>query len=239
MCGRFTSRTEPRVLAAHFDAEEIVAEDRGERFNVAPTDPVYGVAQSSSGTRRLGEFRWGLVPFWAEDLSVGARMINARAETILEKPAFRRPLATRRCIIPADGFYEWQALAGSKTKQPWYIARRDGDVLAFAGVWESWRPDKTGDERVVSCAVITTDANEAIGRIHDRMPVVLRPDDWNPWLDPTNTDVEDLVSLLVPAPSELFELTPVGTRVNDVRNDGPELLEPAALPEPEDRDQLF
>lgn len=233
MCGRFTSRTEPGAIAAYFDVDEVLVEDRGERFNVAPTDQVYGVIQSATtGERRLGELRWGLVPFWADDVAIGSRMINARAETLLEKPAFRRPLAKKRCIVPADGFYEWQ----KPTKQPWHITRKDGDLLAFAGLWESWRPTKGSDEgKVVSCTIVTTEANETIAAIHTRMPVVLPPDEWAEWLDPTNDDVDALVSLLVPAPAELFELTPVGTRVNDVRNDGPDLVVRVEPAEPAER----
>ena len=228
MCGRYTSTTEPADLAAYFHVDEFVVEEPlGERYNVAPTDPVYGVAASKDGTvRRLGTFRWGLVPFWAKDLSAGARMINARAESLLEKPAFRRPFEQRRCILPADGFYEWKAVEGSKKKQPWYIRRRDGDVLAFAGLWDVWHPGEGPEGRIVSCSIITTDANDAVRPLHDRMPVVLPPSEWDDWLDPTNHDVGALQSLLVAAPSELFELVTVGAAVNDVRNDGPHLLDP-------------
>lgn len=228
MCGRYTSTTPPADLAAYFHVDEtVIDEPLGERYNVAPTDPVYGVAASKDGSvRRLGTFRWGLVPFWAKDLSVGARLINARAETVLDKPAFRRPLERRRCIIPADGFYEWEAVGGSKKKQPWYIRRRDGDVLAFAGLWDVWHPGEGPDGRVVSCTIITTDANDAVRPLHDRMPVVLPPHEWDPWLDPHFDEMGALRSLLVPAPSELFELVRVSTAVNDVRNDGPQLLDP-------------
>ena len=227
MCGRYTSRTPAADLADYFHVDEVVADELGARYNVAPTDEVYAVAQSSSGARRLGTFRWGLVPFWSKDDKGGARMINARAESLLDKPAFRRPLEKRRCIIPADGFYEWEKLEGSKKKQPWFIRRRDGDVLAFAGLWDAWRPVKGSDEgRLVSCSIITTEANDAVRPLHDRMPVVLPPDAWSEWLDPANGDVDELVGLLVPALSELFELTPVNPAVNDVRNDGPHLLDP-------------
>ncbi|MEY2591472.1 MAG: hypothetical protein QOJ67_3456 [Acidimicrobiaceae bacterium] len=227
MCGRYTSTTPPADLGAYFDVDEVVVEDLGPRFNVAPTDEVYAVATTTGGTRRLGAFRWGLVPFWAKDPSVGSRMINARAESILDKPAFRRPLERKRCIVPADGFYEWEAIDGQKAKQPWYVRRADGDALAFAGLWESWRPVKGSDDgRIVSCTIITTDANDAVRPIHDRMPVVLPPSAWAGWLDPANADVDDLRRLLVPAPSELFELRPVGSAVSNVRNDGPHLLDP-------------
>ena len=227
MCGRYTSTTSAADLAAYFDVDEVVAEELGPRYNVAPTDEVYAVARSSKGPTRLGTFRWGLVPSWAEDVRVGARMINARAESLVDKPAFRRPFERYRCIVPADGFYEWQVVAGRKKKQPWHISRADGDVLAFAGLWSSWRPQRGSDEgRVTSCAIITTDANEAIRPLHDRMPVILPPDAWAAWLDPANDDVEDLRGLLVPAPDELLRLTMVGDAVSNVRNDGPHLLDP-------------
>ena len=227
MCGRYTSTTPPADLAAYFDVDEVVVEDHGPRYNVAPTDEVYAVARSSKGPTRLGSFTWGLVPFWAKGPSVGSRMINARAESVLEKPAFRRPLERYRCLVPADGFYEWEAIEGRKKKQPWYIRRADGDVFAFAGLWSSWRPTKGSDEgRLTSCTIITTEANDALRPIHDRMPVVLPPSAWAEWLDPANDDVDALHSLLVPAPPELFELVKVNDAVSNVRNDGPQLLDP-------------
>jgi putative SOS response-associated peptidase YedK len=238
MCGRFTSTTDPADLAAYFQADDVVADGLGPRYNVAPTDEVYAVAASKEGDRRrLGAFRWGLVPFWAKDPGVGSRMINARAETLLTSSAFKRSFGNRRCIVPADGFYEWQAVPGQKRKQPWYVTRADGDVFAFAGLWDSWRPTRGSDEgRLVSCTIVTTDANDAVRPVHDRMPVVLPPSAWEAWLDPANDDVDGLSGLLVPAPAELVVVTAVGTGVNDVRNDGPELVEPA--PEGE-RETLF
>jgi putative SOS response-associated peptidase YedK len=229
MCGRFTSTVAPGDLAAYFEVDEVVAEDLGPRWNVAPTDEVYAVAESaSSRQRRLGTFRWGLVPFFAKDASGGARMINARAETLLEKPAFRRPFERFRCLVPADGFYEWQAIEGRTRKQPWYFRRKDGDVLAFAGLWSVWRPQRGSDEgRIVSCSIITGAPNELVQPIHDRMPVMLPPSAWAEWLDPANDDFDALRELLVPAPAELFEATPVIDAVSNVRNDGPHLLEPA------------
>jgi putative SOS response-associated peptidase YedK len=234
MCGRYTRDVGWATVHAFSRPLTIAApaEDPAPAYNIAPTqrawvllpggdgDPVQAVAR---------ELRWGLVPFWAKDVSVGARMINARAESVLDKSAFRRPFERRRCILPADGFYEWQAVEGQKKKQPWYIRRRDGDVLAFAGLWDSWRPVKGSDEgRVVSCSIITTEANDAIAPLHDRMPVVLPPSAWAAWLDPDNDRVEDLHRLLVPAPDDLLELTPVGFAVSDVRNDGPHLLDPVS-----------
>ena len=225
MCGRFTSRTPASDLAEYFGVDEVTAIELGERFNVAPTDEVYALATSEQG-RRLGTFRWGLVPFWAKDLKVGAKMINARAESLLEKSAFRRPFERRRCIIPADGFYEWERVT-TLHKQPWYIRRADGKPLAFAGLWDSWRPDKNTDEgKVRSCVIITGAPNEKVARLHDRMPVMLPPEAWDRWLDPANHDLASLQALLVPAPSDLLELVPVSTAVNTVTNDGPDLIEP-------------
>jgi len=234
MCGRFTSKTPTDDLAEYFAVDEVVAPDLGARYNVAPTDEVYAIAESSE-VRRLGTFRWGLVPFWSKDAKGGAKMINARAEGLLDKPAFRRAFERKRCIVPADGFYEWEH-TGSRRKQPWYITRADGAPLAFAGLWDSWRPKADSDARperpserdgrIRSCTIITGAPNDTIARLHDRMPVVLPRDVWDAWLDPDNDDVASLHGLLVPAPDELFELTPVSTAVNTVTNDGPELVEP-------------
>lgn len=239
MCGRFTSRTTGVDLAQWFGVEEIVARDLGARYNIAPTDDTYAVAESG-GRRRLGTFRWGLVPFWAKDLKIGARMFNARAEGLLDSTAFRRAFERRRCIIPADGFYEWARherppergtrVSGKRQKQPWYITRADGAPMAFAGLWDTWRSpdvaDADADARIRSCTIITGPPNERIAPLHDRMPVVLPHDAWDAWLDRDNDDVASLQGLLVPAPSELFELVPVSTAVNTVTNDGPELVEP-------------
>jgi putative SOS response-associated peptidase YedK len=232
MCGRFTSQSSPDRLAEHFGAELAAEEDLGARYNVAPTDDVYVVAEHG-GVRRLGTQRWGLVPFWADDPSVGARMINARSDTVASKPAYRRAFAKRRCIVPADGFYEWKAVPGARRKQPYLVRRRDGAPLALAGLWEVWRDRGAGDdgERLTSCVIVTTDANELLRPVHDRMPVVLEPDVWDVWLDPDNDDLEELQALLVPAPEDLLELVPVSTRVNDVRNDGPDLVEPVEVGE--------
>jgi putative SOS response-associated peptidase YedK len=229
MCGRFTSTVAPADLAAYFEVDELATDDLGPRWNVAPTDSVYAVAESaSSGRRRLGTFRWGLVPFFAKDASGGARMINARAETLLDKPAFRRPFERYRCLIPADGFYEWEAVEGRARKQPWYFRREDGDLLAFAGLWSVWRPTPGSDEgRLVTCTIVTGPPNDLVRRVHDRMPVVLPPSTWDAWLDPGNDDVDALRRLLVPAPADLFTAVAVSDAVSNVRNDGPHLLEPA------------
>jgi putative SOS response-associated peptidase YedK len=221
MCGRYTSTTSADDLAAWFAADLAVA-DRPPRYNVAPTDEVYAVAEHDR-RRRVGLLRWGLVPPWAESPRVGSRMINARAETLLDKDVFRRPLERRRCLVPADGFYEWTTRAGGG-KQAWHLRPRDGGVLAFAGLWESWRPRGGDGERVVSATIVTTAANATVTPVHDRMPVCLPAAAWGEWLDPANDDLLGLTPLLVPAPEDLLEVRPVGPAVGNVANDGPELL---------------
>jgi putative SOS response-associated peptidase YedK len=171
------------------------------------------------------------VPSWAGDLKVGDRMINARAETLAEKPAYQRAFSRRRCILPADGFYEWQLLSkqgsAKARKQPMFIHRRDGEPLAFAGLWETWRDPGARDAPwIASCVIVTTRANAVLAPIHDRMPVVLDEDLWSGWLDPSEHDLDCLTSMLVPAPSEWFEVHPVSTRVNKAANNGPDLVSP-------------
>jgi putative SOS response-associated peptidase YedK len=225
VCGRFTTTTPAEDLARYFRVDEVVLEEQPPRWNVAPTDTVAGIVDHD-GSRRMGGFRWGLVPFWAKDPSVGSRMINARAETIREKSAYARPFERRRCIVPADGFYEWQAQPGRKAKQPFHIRRIDGEPLAIAALWDSWRPKRGSDDgRLVSCVLITTDANDLLRPLHDRMPVLLPASTWDAWLDPANDDLDALAALLVPAPDELLEAVAVSPAVGDVRNDGPDLLD--------------
>jgi putative SOS response-associated peptidase YedK len=237
MCGRYTSTSTTTELATAFGVEEVKTDELPLRYNVAPTQPVYAVAERrverGAPIRQLGTFRWGLVPSWAKDPSVGARMINARSETVASRSAYRDALVRRRCIIPADGFYEWQVTGdgrGQRHKVPHFIRHRDGTSLAFAGLWEVWRRDPGGDP-LRSCVVITTTANELLAPLHNRMPVVLSPDAWDSWLDRANDDVEALRRLLVPAPAADFEAYPVGPLVNNVANDGPELVWPATPPE--------
>ncbi|MDQ3304472.1 MAG: SOS response-associated peptidase [Actinomycetota bacterium] len=229
MCGRYTSITPMEELAAYFGAEDVVADDLGPRYNVAPTDEIYAVVRAGE-QRRLGTLRWGLVPPWADDPKVGARMINARAESLSRKPAFRQAFSQRRCLLPADGFYEWHRPDGAKVGQPWYVRRPEGEPLALAGLWERWRPrGREGGEEgeaIVSAAVITTTANETLAPLHDRMPVVLAPEAWEAWLDPGKADLEELAALLVSAPDELLAAVAVSPLVNKVANDGPALVEP-------------
>ncbi|MDQ1373010.1 MAG: hypothetical protein QOJ09_348 [Actinomycetota bacterium] len=225
MCGRYVSSTPVGVLAERFQVAEVRADELGERFNVAPTDEVYAVAEGKDGTRRLGTFKWGLVPFWAKDPKVGSRMINARVETLQSK--FKRTLERRRCIIPADGFYEWQERPEGQKKQPFFIHRKDTEPLAFAGLWEVWHDDDHPDrEPLRTCSIITTDANQVVARTHDRMPVMLPPEAWKPWLDVDQHDLDVVQALLVAPPADELEVYPVSLDVNSVRNDGAHLVEP-------------
>jgi putative SOS response-associated peptidase YedK len=234
MCGRYTSTSSVADLAALFEVDEVRTEPLPPRWNVAPSQPVYAVAASRSdqgkGPRRvLGTFRWGLVPSWAREPTVGSKMINARAEGIASKPAFRAALSRRRCLLPADQFYEWQRRAdpaGSpRGKQPWAFQRADGRPMALAGLWEVWRDRERPDEPLRTATVITTSANSLMAPIHDRMPVVLDPACWGEWLDP-DLERDRVLDLLRPAPEGVLRAWPVTTRVNLVDHDGPELLEP-------------
>lgn len=243
MCGRYASSREPDDLVDEFDvAETVLATTPEPSWNVAPTDPVYAILErppkgddDEAVRRQLRALRWGLVPSWAKDPKIGSRMINARVETVAEKPAFRKAFASRRCILPADGYYEWyvteqQTKAGKPVKQPYFIRPADGGVLAMAGLYEIWR-DPTKDEddpdrfRWTS-TVITTDATDDLGRIHDRMPLMVGRDDWADWLDPTVKAGPDLLELLEPALPGRLEAFPVSKAVSHVRNDGPHLVDP-------------
>lgn len=175
--------------------------------------------------------RWGLVPHWAKEVKTGYSMINARAESVAVKPAFRAAFRRRRCLIPADGFYEWQQKPGSKLKQPWFVTLKEGQPMAFAGLWERWYPPQEQDgEPLESCTIIVTDANKLMRKIHDRMPVILSPETWETWLDPMYNDVPALQSLLKPYPPEELTAWPVTAKVNNPRNDTPDCIEPAPNP---------
>ena len=225
MCGRFVSSSTPEEIGQYFDAEVVEEAALAPSWNVAPTDDVHVVLEDG-GARRVAPHHWGLVPFWAKAPSIGSKMINARSEGLAEKGAFKHAFRKRRCIIPVDGFYEWQKVPGQKAKQPYFIARTDGEPLAFAGLWEEWRdPAHDGGGRLRSTTIITTAANETMAPIHDRMPVILPPAAWAAWLDPVQADLEVLGRLLVPAPAHLLTLRPVSTEVNNVRNDGAHLVE--------------
>jgi len=232
VCGRYVQASPPDVLAEQFGVDEILVDDPPPPdYNVAPREPVLTVVQREPGRRTLEQMRWGLVPSWAEDPGLGDRMINARAESVRTAPAFQRAFRRRRCLMPADGFYEWQEVARRRRKQPFFVHRRDGAPMAFAALWEVWRREQDSDW-LVTCALVTTRANGVMEPIHDRMPVLLPARAWSTWLDRDEDDLDALEALLVPAPDADLELWPVRTLVSDVRNNGPELVEPAP---PEER----
>jgi putative SOS response-associated peptidase YedK len=238
VCGRYVSVSSPTLLAERLHVDEVRGDEADVQpdYNVTPRTEVPIVAETKEHRRILDRVRWGLVPSWAKDLSVGDRLINARAESLAEKPAYRRAFERRRCLMPADGFYEWRAVPGRKQKQPYFIARVDREPMAFAGLYEVWRDRSDPDaEWVRSCAIVTTAANDKLAPIHDRMPVVLPEASWSEWLDPDNRDTSTLARLLVPAPSDQFLCYPVSTLVNKPDNQGPELLD--EIPEPNTPEQ--
>jgi putative SOS response-associated peptidase YedK len=226
MCGRYSLATpNQNDMRGRFGLGESL--EIRQRFNVAPGDGVVAVTTSKEGEPRGELLRWGLVPFWAKDIKIGYKMINARAETVAEKPAFRDALKTRRCLIVADGFYEWQKRPDRSHKQPFHITRADGAPFAFAGLWASWHGTGTDEHGLRTCTIITTDANDVLADIHDRMPVML-PDQGaeDAWLD-HGTPPELLQELLVGLPDALTARRPVGTAVNDARHDEPDCLDDA------------
>ena len=230
MCGRFTSTTPASVLADFFEAETDLS-DETENFNVTPTSDVAVVHQEENGQRRLDLMFWGLVPGWAESPAIGSRLINARSETVAVKPSFRSAFRRRRCIIPIDGFYEWVHVPERKKKQPVYITSTDGKPLAFAGIWESWRSKEgtQATDALRSCSIITGPPNELIAPLHDRMPMILRRDQWGRWLDPSNDHIDELQSMLKPAPESWLKWWPVSLAVNNVRNRDASLIQRAEI----------
>jgi putative SOS response-associated peptidase YedK len=227
MCGRFVSTTPLSDLAERLDVDEVRTDDERPNWNVTPRSSVLIVAENAEHQRVLDRVRWGLVPSWAKNLAVGDKLINARAESVKEKPAYRRAFLKRRCLIPVDGFYEWKVVPGRKTKQPVYIHRVDGAPIVFAGLYENWKDKADPDaEWVRSCSIVTTNANQRIAPVHNRMPVILPPEHFEGWLDPDNHDVDALTRLLLPAPDDLLSYYPISTLVNRPANNGPELLDP-------------
>ncbi|MBB6351777.1 SOS response-associated peptidase [Nonomuraea muscovyensis] len=256
MCGRYASARKKHELLEEFQVELDGDPDKelGPDYNVAPTKNVYAVLsrvpkEAERAVRQLRIVKWGLVPAWAKDPSIGSRMINARIETVAEKPSFRQAFAKRRCLLPADGYFEWMPVEGDKgdkggkggkKKQPYFIRPEDGGVLAMAGLYEFWKdPTRADDDPLkwlVTCTVITTDAEDELGRIHDRMPMMIERDRWADWLDPKLTDSEDASRLLVPADAGRLTAVPVSTAVNNVRNNGPDLIKPVS---PDEESGLF
>ena len=232
MCGRFNLRTPMTVLAQQFLFElgPLAAEAFRPRYNIAPTQLVAAVVNrrdhAAPGKRELALFHWGLIPSWAKDKKVAYSTINARADTVADKPVFRSAFKSRRCLILADGYYEW--IAEGKKKLPLHYHLKSGRPLAFAGLWESWHgPPPHDGPPLESCTILTTTANELAALVHDRMPVVLREQDYDLWLDPSISDKERLLALLAPYPAGEMAVERVSTLVNSVKNEGPECLEPA------------
>ncbi|MCA1557825.1 MAG: SOS response-associated peptidase [Acidobacteria bacterium] len=217
MCGRFTLKTAPKRLAEEFGVDEVPYFE--DRYNIAPTQVILGINQID-GERQVKELRWGLVPSWAKDRSMGGKLINARSETVREKPAFREAFKRRRCLIPADGFYEWQRRDGYS--QPYYFKMADERPFALAGLWDRWGgPD---GELVESCAILTTEANEVLRPVHDRMPVILSADSYDLWLDSDLRKLDIVKELLRPYPAAEMTAYPVSRLVNSPQRQGAELL---------------
>jgi putative SOS response-associated peptidase YedK len=221
MCGRFTLTADLDSIQAAFPWLEMQP-GLQPRYNIAPTQPV--AVASNDGKNRLDYFVWGLIPSWAKDPQIGSRMINARGETLAEKPSFRSALRRRRCLILADGFYEWRQEPGGKRKTPMYIRLADGTPFAFAGLWEVWRPPD-GSE-VYSCTIITTEPNSLMASIHNRMPVILPPESYPAWLASGERNPQDVLPLLQPYPPEAMAAYPVSTLVNSPANDLPACIQP-------------
>lgn len=239
VCGRYAASRNPDDLVEEFEVEEQPDRVLEPSWNVAPTDDVYAVVEraprgepEAAPVRALRVVRWGLVPSWAKDPGIGSRMINARMETVADKPAFRRAFARRRALLPADGYFEWYGVSKG-TKQPFFIRPATGQVLAMAGLYELWKdPTVTGEDAdpwLWTCTVLTTSATDDLGRIHDRMPLLVEKDRYADWLDPARDDPDELASLLVPAAPGRLTAFAVSTEVNNVRNDGPHLVEPLAV----------
>jgi putative SOS response-associated peptidase YedK len=226
MCGRFALMTPTEQLAMQFNVPETAVGSLPPsvpRYNIAPTQPVAAVRLAENGQRELTFFHWGLIPSWAKDVKIGSRMINARSETVAEKPSFRTAFKRRRCLIPADGFYEWQKQANGK--QPMFIRPADGEErpFALAGLWEIWHDPDGG--ALQSCTILTTTPNELMADIHNRMPVIVEPEDYDLWLNP-EPDPEQGLHLLRPYPAEKMTAYPVSTIVNNPRNETPECIQP-------------
>jgi putative SOS response-associated peptidase YedK len=225
MCGRFTLTVDPADLQDAFP-QFTFPEKYAPRYNIAPTQPILAIP--NDGKDAAAFFVWGLIPSWAKDPSIGARLINARAETLGEKPSFRSSFKYHRCLILANGFYEWKQLPGTKSKIPHYIRLQSGSPFAFAGLWDTWQLPDGGT--VDSATIITTEPNNLMASLHNRMPVILTPDAYTQWLDPAARTPESLKDLLKPYPSEKMTAYPVTTLVNSPANDRPECVVPANVP---------
>ena len=219
MCGRFAFYSPHEAIVRLFGVA--AAPEIEPRWNIAPTQFIATV-RAAGGPREVAMLYWGLVPSWAKEKAIGARMINARSETLTEKPSFRNAFRRRRCLILADGYYEWQRSAA--VKQPYFIALDDGEPFGMAGLWERWRDPLTG-EPLESCCIVTTSPSPTVAHVHDRMPVIVPPDAYAEWLDPKNEATERLARLFEPCPRPDLRARPVSRRVNDARNQGHDLIE--------------
>ena len=224
MCGRFTSLLSPELLEELFGIH--LPPDFQPRFNIAPTQQIWIIRQTATSGRYLSAVRWGLVPHWAKDLAIGNHMINARCETVHEKPAFRIGIRARRCIIPASGFFEWDH--SGKARIPHYITMKDSSPLAFAGIWDSWKSPE--GEAVESCSILTTTSNTLVATLHDRMPVILHPTEFDLWLDRTMNDPEKLKRLYQPYPADLMQEWEVSPLVNKPSIETPATIVPLQAP---------
>src|SRR6201997_4235582 len=231
MCGRYRLSRRKQIIEEYFDAADW-QDDWSPRYNVAPTQQIPVIRQNpKEPVRHISTMRWGLIPHWAKDASGAASTINARSETAATKPAFRDPLKLRRCLIPADGFYEWKRT--EKSKQPYCFEVNEGKLFAFAGLWDGWK-DSNG-KWVKTCSILTTTPNAVTSAIHDRMPVILDPDNYDLWLDPGMTDVQVVSELLKPYDARSMRSYPVSTRINHVANDDEECSRSVELVETQDR----
>lgn len=221
MCGRFSLGATDAEILAEFKAEREQTDEYQKRYNIAPSQIISGVRQIEQD-RVVSGLKWGLIPAWAKDAEIGNRMINARAESITEKPSFKSAFKSRRCLIPASGFFEWKR-AGDNGKQPFYFYLKDRSVFGFAGLWESWVDKETG-EKTESCTIITTEANAILKPVHDRMPVIIKPEDYEMWLDTKVKDTDKLEKLLAPYPAEKMQSHAVSRQVNSPAFDSPELI---------------
>ncbi len=228
MCGRYTLRANLNRILAEFEAEARPEYQPVARYNVAPTQMVSAIRQAEDGHRELLPLKWGLIPSWAKDEKIAYSTINARAETVAEKPAFRSAFKRRRCLIVADGYYEWQAVGGTEKKpikQPHLIQLKDGRPFGMAGLWEKWGKD---DDAIESCTIIVTAANAKLAKIHDRMPVIIPHDEYAAWLDPEFQGIDELKGMLRQWPGKDMETVAVSTLVNSPKNEKPECVEPLA-----------
>lgn len=228
MCGRYRQTRAHKRLEEHFSAEGEV--EVSPRYNIAPSQPVVAIRQGTrEPVRKLSNLRWGLIPSWAKDISIGYKTINARAETVANTPSFRDAFKSQRCLVPADGFYEWQRIG--KTKQPYCFEMNGGDLFAFAGLWDRWTSPQ--GQVIESCTILTTTPNSLLTDIHDRMPVILNADDYDLWLDPAFRDAGSLSEMLKPFDAALMNRYPVSNRVNQVRTDDADCARPVDLvPQP-------